>query len=161
MRWKNIALALLVSLTSIQLAVAEERSIKATTPVEVSIYPVSPVNKGEIATFVVYATTSLPSENFVIQVLPGEGSEVVAGELKWQGAIFPGQAHERSVTLRMPTDKLPSVSVTSSIQQDGAVRFAASATYRQQVQAPVTAQSVSRERKVSRKGRQVNEYRVK
>lgn len=161
MRWKNIALALLVSFASIQLAVAEERSIKATTPVEVSIYPVTPVSKGEIATFVVYATSSMPSEEFVIDILPEEGSEVVAGELNWQGPILPGQARELSVTLRMASDRQPAVTVTSSIRLGGNVHFAASATYRQQTQNTVAVQSTSRERKVARKGRQVNEYRVK
>ena len=161
MRWKIIALAFLVSLSGLQSAVAEERAIKATTPVEVSIYPLTTVNRGELASFAVYVTSSVASQDFVIEVLPGEGSELVAGELKWQGAIFPGQPKELSITLRMANDRVPSVSVNSSIQSEGSVRFAASATYTQQVQSPVAVQSVSRERKVKRKGRQVNEYRVK
>lgn len=161
MRWKNIALALLVSLTSIQLTVAEERSIKATTPVEVSIYPITPVNKGEIATFAVYVTSSIPSEELVIDILPVEGSEVVEGELNWQGSIFPGQPREFNITLRMANDREPRVTVTSSIRLSGNVQFAATATYRQQTQKPVAVQSESRERKVVRKGRQVTEYRVK
>lgn len=161
MRWKNVALALLVSLSGIQLATAENLAIKATTPVEVSIYPVTAVNRGQVATFTVYATSSIPSDDLVIEINPSEGSEVIVGDLNWQGAIAPGQSRELSITLRMAQDGVPSVSVTSSIQQSGSVRFAASATYRQQTQTPVAIQSYSRERKVSRKGRQVIEYRVK
>lgn len=161
MRWKNIALALIVSSSSLQHAVAEERAIKATTPVEIAIYPVTTVNKGEVATFVVYANSSVPSEDFAIEIVPAEGSAVVSGSLNWRGSIYPGQPRELSITLRMASDKVPSVSVNSSIQSGAEVRFAASATYTQQAQVPVAVQSTSRERKVARKGRQVNEYRVK
>ena len=61
MRWKNLALAFIVSMSVTQLALAHDRAVKATTPVEVSIYPVTAVTQGEQATFNVYATTSIPS----------------------------------------------------------------------------------------------------
>ena len=161
MRWKYLALVFIYSLASFQAVLAEERSVKATTPVEVSIFPVTAVNRGEVATFTVYATSAIPSENFVIEIRPSAGSELVSGSLRWQGAIFPGQAHESSITLRMAKDSVPTVTVSASLEEGGVIQFAASETYRQQVHTPVAVQTVSKERKVKRKGKQVIEYRVK
>lgn len=144
-----------------QVAIAEELAIKASTPVEVSIYPVTTVVKGQQSTFVVRAVSSMPSDDFVIEIIPGDGSELVSGDLVWSGPVFPGVPREISVTLRMAGNATPTVSVNSSIQLGGDVRFAASATYRQETQTPAAYQMVSKERKVPRKGSQVNEYRVK
>jgi hypothetical protein len=161
MRWKIVALVLVTSLLGLPPAIADNLAIKATTPVEVSIYPVSSVNRGQASTFTVRATSSIPSDNFVIEVKPSDGSQLLSGELLWQGPVTPGVPRELSITLRMASDEVPSVSVTSSVQFDGEVQFAASATYRQQTQSPSAIQTFSRERKVARKGRQVIEYSVK
>lgn len=168
MRWKNVALVLASFSLGLPSAFAAEhnhaatdRAVKATTPVEVSIYPVTSVSKGEESTFIVRATSSLPSDDFVIEIQPTKGSTLVSGDLSWQGPIMPGVAREMSVTLRMADKRVPSVSVTSSIQLDGGVEFAATATYRQQGNKPVATKAISRNRKVSRKGRQVIEYRLR
>ena len=161
MHWKIVALVLMTSLSGMQVAVAEKLAIKATTPVEVSIYPLTPVSKGQASTFMVRAMSSIPSEDFVIEVIPSQGSKILSGDLVWKGQMVPGVPREHSVTLRMANDSVPTVSVNSSIHLGGDVRFAASATYRQQSQIPAGYQTVSKERKVPRKGRQVIEYRVK
>lgn len=161
MQWKTVTLVLLILLSGMQAATAEQFAIKASTPVEVSIYPISTVSKGQPGTFVVRAMSSIASDDFVIEIIPGEGSELVSGDLQWQGPMVPGVPRELSVTLRMAANTTPTVSVNSSIQLGGDVRFAASATYRQETQTPAAYQTLSKERKVPRKGRQVNEYRVK
>lgn len=161
MRWKLIALVIISLQAALSSAVAENLAIKATTPVEVSIYPVTTVERGGLSTFTVRAESSLPSEDFVIEIVPGKGSQLVEGELFWQGPVMPGIPRELTVTLRMANDAVPTVSVKSTINTGGSVQFAASATYRQQIQMPAAYQSVSKERKVPRKGRQVIEYRVK
>jgi hypothetical protein len=161
MRWKIVALVVVISLLVMPRAFAEKRAIKATTPVEVSIYPVTSVDRGQASTFIVRATSSMPSDNIVIDVLPTAGSQVLSGALHWQGAVVPGVAKELSFTLLMAGDQVPSVSVTSSIEFAGEQRFAATATYRQETQMPEAFHTISRERKVLRKGRQVIEYRVK
>jgi len=160
MRWKIAALVLLTTLSGISFAGPENLAIKASTPVEVSIYPVTPVGRGQTSTFVVRAESSIPVENFVIKILPTSGSKVLAGELNWQGSMTPGVAQELRITLKMADDGVPAVSVNSGIEMGGDMRFAASATYRQQTQTPVGYQAVSKERKVKRKGRQVIEYKV-
>ena len=160
MRWKIVALVLVLSFSGLQSVGAESLAIKASTPVEVSIYPVTSVSRGEASTFKVLAVSSIPVENFTIRILPGDGCRLLSGSLEWNGPMVPGEARELSVTLRMANDAVPTVSVNSGIQLDGEVRFAASATYRQQTKSPVGYQSVSKERKVPRKGRQVNEYQV-
>ena len=160
MRWKIVALVLFISMTGMQSAMAENLAIKASTPVEVSIYPLTPVSRGQASTFKVYAESSIPVENFVIEILPTAGSKLLSGKLKWQGSMVPGVPQELTFTLQMANNGVPSVSVNSSIQMEGAARFAASATYRQQTQSPVGYQSSSKERKATRKGRQVIEYRV-
>jgi hypothetical protein len=161
MQWKIVALVFMILLSGMQAAVAEKFAVKAATPVEVSIYPVTPVYRGQASTFVVRAVSSLPSEDFSIEIIPSEGSEVLSGDLVWQGPMMPGVPRELSITLRLSSDSVPTVSVNSSIHLDGEVRFAASATYSQQVQTPAAYKAVSKERKVPRKGHQVIEYRVK
>jgi len=160
MRWKIVALVLFISMAGTESVIAESLAIKAATPVEVSIYPLTPVSRGRASTFKVYAESSIPVENFVIEILPGAGSKVLSGKLKWSGPMVPGVPQEITVTLQMANNEVPSVSVNSSIQMEGGARFAASATYRQQTQNPVGYQSTSKERKAPRKGRQVIEYRV-
>lgn len=161
MLWKNVALVLLVLLSGMQAAVAEQLAIKAATPVDVSIYPVTPVSRGQASTFVVRAMSSMPSDDFSIEIIPSDGSEVLSGDLVWRGSMVPGVPRELSITLRMASDSVPMVSVNSSIHLGGEVRFAASATYSQQTQIPAAYKTLSKERKVPRKGRQVIEYRVK
>ena len=147
-------------MTGMKSVIAESLAIKAATPVDVTIYPLTPVSRGRASTFKVYAESSIPVENFVIEILPSAGSKVLSGKLKWQGSMVPGVPQELTVTLQMANNAVPSVSVNSSIQMGGDSRFAASATYRQQTQSPVGYQPASKERKASRKGRQVIEYRV-
>ncbi len=161
MQWKTVALVFAILLPGMQAAFADQLAIKASTPVEVSIYPISTVSRGQASTFVVHAMSSIASDDFVIEIIPSEGSELVSGDLVWQGPMVPGVPREISVTLRMAGHSTPTVSVNSSIELGGDVRFAASATYRQQTQTPAAYQTLSKERKVPRKGHQVNEYRVK
>lgn len=160
MRWKLVALMFLISFSALQSVGAESLAIKASTPVEVSIYPVTSVSRGQASTFKVRAVSSIPVENFTIKILPSAGSRVLSGNLEWHGAMVPEVAKELTITLQLDSNSVPSVSVNSSIQMEGEARFAASATYRQQSKPPAGYQSVSKERKVPRKGRQVNEYQL-
>lgn len=160
MRWKIIALVIFALLSGMQSANAESLAIKAATPVEVSIYPITSVSKGNASTFRVLATSSIPVENFVIKILPSAGSRVLSGDADWRGSMVPGVPQELTVTVQMANDIVPTISVNSSIQIGGDARFAASATYRQQIETPIGYKAVSKKRKVKRKGRQVVEYKL-
>jgi hypothetical protein len=161
MRWKLVALVFFGIIAVMQAAWAENIAVKAATPVHVSIYPEASVVAGSLSTFVVRATSILPSENFVIEVLPGQGSRWISGQQRWQGAIVPGQVQEFRFTVQMPITGIPAISVTASIQADDGTQLAASAAYRQQKISPIAAQKSNTVRKVSREGRPVVEYRVR
>ena len=161
MQLKLVALALFGFFAFIHTAWAENVAVKATTPVQISIFPETSVAVGSASTFVVRASSMLPSENFVIEVLPEQGSKWISGQKRWQGAIVPGQVLELRVSVQMPNHGVPAISANASIQAGDGTQLAASAVYRQQKISPIAAQKSNTARNVSRDGRPVVEYRVR
>ena len=71
-----------------QVAWAESIAVKPTSPIHVSIHPESVVSPGSIVSFVVQVTSSLPSDNLIIDIDLPQGAELVSGELYWRGTIY-------------------------------------------------------------------------
>lgn len=161
MRWKIVTLAFFSIFFITQAVWAESLAVKATTPVKISIISETSVSAGSVSTFVVRATSVLPSENFVIEVEAPQGSRWLSGEKRWQGPIAPGKVQELRFTLQMPANAVASISATASIQAGDGSQLAASAVYRQQAISPIGSQKSSAARKVTRDGRPVVEYRVR
>ena len=161
MRLKLVALAFFSVFVFTTVAWAENIAVKATTPVQISIFPETNVAAGSISTFVVRASSMLASENFVIEVLPAQGAKWISGPQQWQGTVVPGQLLEFKVTVQLPDGTVPEISATASIQADDGTQLAANAVYRKQPISTIASQKLAPSRSVSRNGRPVVEYRVR
>lgn len=161
MRWISTTLITICILSWAQSTWADSIAIKPATPVQISIVPETAVAPGSTSIFVVRASSSLPSNDFHIDVTPLQGTELLAGDLQWRGAIYPGQVHELRITVRFPGQGTPTLSATASIQSGGSAQLAASAVYRPERAAPSAFKAIRPQRHSSRNGRPVVEYTLK
>jgi hypothetical protein len=90
-----------------------------------------------------------------------EGASIVSGQLQWQGPISPGQVRELRITVQLPSDQTPIVTVTAGIQSDNSAQLAASAEYRPSSLLPSGVTATQVKRKSLRNGRPVVEYSLK
>ena len=161
MWWKVITTIAITIGCVAQLAAAETIAVKPSTPVEISIVPESAVYPGAVVAFLVRASSSLPSENLLIQANLPQGSELVSGDLQWLGSVMPGQTRELRFSLRLSSGEVPAVHASASIQSPTGAQMAASAVYRQADLAPAGILKANQERKVNRNGQPVVEYSIK
>ena len=160
--WWKVITTIVISLWCVtQMAWAESVAVKPTTPIQISILPESAVSPGSVASFVVRVSSSLPSDNFNISVELPQGAALVSGELQWRGTIYLGEIKELRFSLQLPSQAVPEINASASIQDLNGAQLAASAVYRQTIALPTGISKTKQGRQVSREGRTVVEFPLK
>ena len=127
MFWK-VLIALLFALTATANAEVPH-SIKASSPVSVSIYPENEVNGAGEVVFVVSAFSTISADDFEINVeLPADVS-LRSGETSWRGAIEAGQPREITFSVLLPVQMEQGITATARILTSSSSQLASSATY--------------------------------
>lgn len=161
MRWQSITLLTICGFIWVPGYAADSVAIKAATPVQISIVPEStPVPAAE-TTFVVRASSTIPSRHFHIDISLPPGAVLVAGDVQWQGAVYPGQVQELRVSVRYPGQGIPTLSANASIASANGAQLAANAVYRPSTALPSGVTAIRAQRYSSRDGHPVVEYSLK
>lgn len=158
MCWKVLIALLFVVMSS---ANAGLPAIKASSPVQITIQQESISVEGSQSTFVVFASSSIDAENFLVNVKLPAGVVLQTGELSWQGSVLAGEEKELRFTVLLQPDVEHTIVAEAKLVADEVTQFAATATYQNFTafsSALKTDSKTNKSRTTSRRGRAITEY---
>jgi hypothetical protein len=136
---------------------------KPQSPVAVHIQVERPPVAGEVATFMVTASTALEADEFSIRIQLPPTMSLTGGQLFWSGPLARGGTKTLRFSATYPASGVHQVSAVARIQKPDRARYAARAVYR--IGQPGTAaKSLKKEsdtKRTTRHGRPVVEYPLK